>query len=61
LHKNILIHRLAPFERYVQVTPFGANTNAMNPVNQTRYASCGRVDFKARLTMWLAVGVFGDS
>ena len=42
------------------MTPFGANTNAINSVNQTRYASpkltCGRVDFKARVTMWLAVG-----
>jgi hypothetical protein len=47
------------------MTPFGANTTATNPVNQTRHVSpkanprrCQTS--KARVKMWLAVGVFDD-
>ncbi|MEA3180091.1 MAG: hypothetical protein QOI59_3614 [Gammaproteobacteria bacterium] len=58
-----LFIRIAPVEQFVQVTPFGVNTNTISPANQTRYASprltCGRVDIKTRITMRLAVEVFG--
>jgi hypothetical protein len=40
--RKVPFHRHALVEGSVQATPFGANTTATNPANQTRYASASQ-------------------